>query len=579
MTNLLISLVALMAKRAKADLVQKTYRAPETQAAFLRSLLRLHQDTELGREFHLAAITNVAEFREQVPILPYSNYQPYFERAAAGERNVVTPDPLIYVNLSSGSTNRQKMVPVTRRSKRAVERANQAAIGFLAEAAEQRQLPLGKMLMTASARTMGRTSGGIDYGHVSGGSLRLSGTLHRQIFTQPFEAMLISDSLARNYVCLLFALRNAHLATIAATFPLLALQLCDYLERYAESLIADLERGQIADGLQIDPVLRSKLQQQLPASPHRAAQLRQLLETSGRLTPQAAWPHLSFVITARGGTSDFYFERFPDYFGDTPIFGGTYASSEATFGAHHDFNTDGTVLALDSGFFEFIPPEEWDAEQPKTLLPHEVQVGELYRILITNYSGFYRYDIGDVVEVVGFYNQAPLIVFRYRQGGTLSATTEKTTEYHAIQIMQALQQQYNLVLEDFCVTLSEDMLHPYYVLNIELPVGQHLSDPQSFLVDFDRQVQAANASYAVKRQNQDIRDPMLRILASGSFAILRQRQLRPGVANTQMKFSHISDDRTLLDGLVLEQVVSFPGQSHPVAAVHYRTGQDQAVFR
>jgi len=38
---------------------------------------------------------------------------------------------------------------------------------------------------------------------------------------------------------------------------------------------------------------------------------------------------------------------------------------------------------------------------------------------MTNYSGFYRYDIGDVVEVLGFYEQAPLLVFRHRRGGLL----------------------------------------------------------------------------------------------------------------------------------------------------------------
>jgi len=50
----------------------------------------------------------------------------------------------------------------------------------------------------------------------------------------------------------------------------------------------------------------------------RAAQLRKILKSEGRLTPKLAWPNLSFLATARGGTSDFYFQRFPTYFGDTP---------------------------------------------------------------------------------------------------------------------------------------------------------------------------------------------------------------------------------------------------------------------
>jgi len=47
---------------------------------------------------------------------------------------------------------------------------------------------------------------------------------------------------------------------------------------------------------------------------------------------------------------------------------------------------------------------QWEADHPKTLLATEVKVGN-YRILMTNYSGFYRYDIGDVVRFWGFTNR------------------------------------------------------------------------------------------------------------------------------------------------------------------------------
>jgi hypothetical protein len=267
---------------------------------------------------------------------------------------------------------------------------------------------------------------------------------------------------------------------------------------------------------------------------------------------------LSFVAAARGGTSDFYFERFPTYFDDTPIFGAVYSSAEATFSIYPDVDTDGSILAIESGFFEFVPENQWEAEHPKTLLATEVKVGERYRLLTTNYSGFYRYDIGDVVEVVGFYNTTPLIVFRYRRGGTLSATTEKTTEYHATQVMQTLQQEFGLPLEDFCLTLSESVISPHYLANIELLPGQTLENPQAFLASFERQLQAANTSYAVKRPINVIPPPRLRILKPGSFAILRQRQLERGVPDSQLKFPHISQDRQFLAGLAVEQEIRLP---------------------
>ena len=125
--------------------------------------------------------------------------------------------------------------------------------------------------------------------------------------------------------------------------------------------------------------------------------------------------------------------------------------------------------------------------------------------------------------------------------------------------MTALQDK--LPIEDFCVTLSESLVEPYYVVNVELAHGtdtahispQHL---QHFLQAFDRQMQQANESYGFKRQKNDITLPQLNVLAAGSFRQLRQQRLKPGVTDdAQVKLSHISCDRTLLKDLtILHQV-------------------------
>lgn len=554
MASLLLSLLTIAAKQAKNTFVHKTQNVAVAQERFLLTLLRAYQNTDLGRQLGLAQITSVEEFRQRVPISPYSAYEPYVERVAQGDRNVLTPDPVIYLNLTSGSTGKQKLIPVTKRSRRMLARANQVSLGFAATAAAKQGRSLGKILMTSSVQILGHTSGGIEYGPASVSAVRLSNTIYRQIFAHPYETLQVADSLARHYLCLLFALRDPSLGMIGATFPVMALRLCDYLECYAEDLIHDLETGTIAEWLQLEPELRVKLQRQFSPAPQRAAQLRHLLKTSGKLTPKLAWNDTALVVTARGGTSDFYFERFPQYFGDTPIFGGIYASAEATFGVYHDLDCDAVVLALESGFYEFVPEDQWGNAQPKTLLPSEVVVGDRYRILVTSYNGFYRYDNGDVIEVLGFYNQTPLIVFRHRLGGLLSSTTEKTTEFHASQVMQLLQQDFNLPLENFCITLSDQEVPPHYLVNIELPPGQHLSDPAAFLRKFDQRLKEIHVSYEIKRRDQ-VPPPRLRILASGSFDTVRQRLLQRGIPEAQLKFPHINEDRHFLSGLVVEQEV------------------------
>ncbi|WP_250124012.1 GH3 auxin-responsive promoter family protein [Chroococcidiopsis sp. CCMEE 29] len=557
MANLLLPLLTTIAERAKANFVKKTRQTTAVQERFLQSLLQAHKDTELGRKYGLNDIKTLDQFREQIPVLPYSSYEPYTERIAKGEKNILTPDPVVYLNTTSGSTGKQKLIPVTQRFQNSLGWANLTCIGFLNAALRARGRKFGKLLVTNTALITGRTSGGIEYGPGGTGVLRMGKFLYEQLFAHPYETLKASDSLTRHYLCFLFALRDSSMRGMGANFPMLILRMCNYLERYAEDLIQDLETGTIASWLKLEPEIRARLERQWSATPARAAQLREIWKTEGRLTPKLAWSQLSFVATARGGTSDFYFERFPHYFNDIPGFGAVFATAEGTISIYPELNNDGSILAIETGFFEFIPQDQWEAEHPKTLLATEVKAGELYRILMTNYSGFYRYDIGDVVEVLGFYEQAPLIVFRHRRGGILSSTTEKTTESHATQVMQALQQEFGLPLEDFCITLSENEFPAHYLVNIELSPGQILTNPQAFLVSFDRKLKEINVYYEAKRRDQ-VPPPRLRILAAGSFAIVRQRQLQKGIPDSQLKFPHISEDRSFLAGLIVEQEVRLP---------------------
>jgi len=554
MANFLLPLLTNVASQVKNNFIQKTRQTDAVQEQFLRKLLFAYQNTELGRTYKIGEIKTIDQFRSRIPVLPYSSYEPLCDRIAKGEQNILTSAPVVYLNLTSGSTGQKKLIPVTKKFQNSLRQANLTSIGFLHEALKSQGGKFGKLLAANSVQLLGKTSGGIDYGPASVGVLRMGKFVYEQLFAHPYETLQSADSLARHYLCLLFALANPNLNGIGANFPMLVLRICNYLELYTEDLIRDLETGKIASWLKLEPEVRAILEGQIVANPRRAKQLQEIYNANGILTPKLAWSNLSFVATARGGTSDFYFERFPTYFGDTPGFGGVYSSAEGTFSINHALNTDGSILAIESGFFEFIPQDQWEAEHPQTLLATEVKPGELYRILVTNYSGFYRYDIGDVVEVVGFYERSPLLVFRYRRGGLLSSTTEKTTEFHVTQVMQDLQQKFSVLLEDFCITLSDETLPPFYLVNIELAPSEILEDYSGFLAAFDLLLQENNISYAIKRPDP-IPSPRLRVLAPGSFAIVRQRQLLKGIPDSQLKFPHISDDRNFLSGLEIKREI------------------------
>ena len=114
----LINLVKTTARWRKKAFIRKLGQVATIQENFLRSLLQIQQNTALGRDLNLPLIKTVDQFRNQVPRSVYGDYEPYFERAAQGEMNVVTPEPIIFMNLSSGSTGNQKLAPITQRAQR-----------------------------------------------------------------------------------------------------------------------------------------------------------------------------------------------------------------------------------------------------------------------------------------------------------------------------------------------------------------------------------------------------------------------------------------------------------------------------
>jgi hypothetical protein len=140
----------------------------------------------------------------------------------------------------------------------------------------------------------------------------------------------------------------------------------------------------------------------------------------------------------------------------------------------------------------------------------------------------------------------------------MSSSTEKTTEFHAIQTMQILQQAFNISLENFCITLSKDAIPPHYQVNIELTPDSTLPDPEKFLQKFDDTLKEVHAFYAIKRRDQ-IPLPRLRILKPGSFEQLRHRLVQRGMTESQLKFPHVSEDREILEGLEIEQEVRLAG--------------------
>ena len=69
------------------------------------------------------------------------------------------------------------------------------------------------------------------------------------------------------------------------------------------------------------------------------------------------------------------------------------------FGIQDQSDSKDMLLMLDYGiFYEFIPFEDLDSENPRVLTLDEVELNKSYAIIITTNAGLWRYKIGDTVR-------------------------------------------------------------------------------------------------------------------------------------------------------------------------------------
>lgn len=81
------------------------------------------------------------------------------------------------------------------------------------------------------------------------------------------------------------------------------------------------------------------------------------------------------------------------------------------------------MLIPNAMFYEFLPVGFESYDEICTI--DELEMGKEYEIVTTNFGGFYRYRMKDVVRVIGFKDKNPIIEYLYRLDQYLSLTGEK----------------------------------------------------------------------------------------------------------------------------------------------------------
>ena len=402
----------------------------ETQEKILMQIMDENKDTEYGKKIGFKDVHSIEDFQRIVPLSNYDTYDNYVERMLDGEENLMMARKCKRYCSSSGSVGKPKVLP-----KSGKDLWNMQCMGFAATPAcaarwfKERGLKFPKQIGPVAILLTGHP---MRDGKMCNGAGQVPFTYLKPIskffMTTPNEFMYPENEEAvdTTYFHLRFALQRKDVTFLGSMVVTLLTTMLDYFEHNWELVCNDIEKGTIDPSIKCPPELRAKWEKKFKPMPKRAAEIRKECE-KGFDDPIAKriWPDFVWSYGMVGSTLAFYVEKLRRYIGDAPIHNMGYAAAEGYMAMPVELDVNDYVLLPRSIFFEFIPVDDPECERPLTM--QEIEVGKEYELVVTNFSGLYRYQIEDVVRVTGFYNKTPKVEFLYRNNLAMNIANEKTT--------------------------------------------------------------------------------------------------------------------------------------------------------
>ncbi len=530
--------------------LRQTERADEVQRDVLLRRIARHADSQFGRDHHFREIRSTADFRRWVPIRGYDGHEPYIERVRQGDLGALfgPGTEVLMFAMTSGTTNRPKTIPVTRESLNDY-REGWTIWGILSFDAHFEILRRGlkPILQLASDWRESSTPAGIPCGAITGLTAHMQNPLIRVMYCMPYHASRIKDIEAKYYVALRHSVYRDLGATIVAN-PATMLAIARLGDREKETLIRDLADGTIDPKWNIPADVRQAIRLRSRWKRKTSARLlEEIVHRTGRLLPKDYWPNLCFLANWTGGTMGAYLRGYPEYFGDCPIRDVGLIASEGRMTIPIEDATPAGVLDIRHHYFEFIPEDQIDREEPETVEAHELIEGRNYFLLPTTAGGLYRYQIHDLVRCVGFHGKAPFIEFLNKGAHFSSMTGEKLSEFQVVAAAAEAQRTLGLHLRSFLLlpTWGDP---PFYTLLVEESDLNDDAADDRLAAEVETALQRQNVEYENRRSTLRLGSMRTRRLPSGSWAEFQKRLLaRSGGTVEQYKQPHLMADLNAID--------------------------------
>ena len=380
-------------KDYSAALRELSQDAVAEQEAVLMDILQYAKDTEYGKKHNFAEIKSVDDFRKQVKVNEYADFAEYVDKICEEKEDILFPGSFFEFGGTTGTTGKAKLIPESETGdlvkrivvKMRVAESNRMFPRQIEEGNKKFTITNGSVISTDSQTI---TS-------ASGQAVARADASARAKLVIPVELLQIKDieSPDLDYLTILFGLAERNVVTLICNNLVHFYNLYKRMNAEPERLFTDIENGTLS--VEIPAADKETLLGLWKADPERAAELRSIYNEKGSLKVSDIWPSFGLVNCWLSSSVGRYAKEYAYLFPKDSLFiHWGYGATEGKFDIPIEPFSPKGIPALFGYFFEF---QELGTDSPVTI--SETEPGKFYELVVTSYSGFYRYNIHDIVTV------------------------------------------------------------------------------------------------------------------------------------------------------------------------------------
>ncbi|MFH1594624.1 MAG: GH3 auxin-responsive promoter family protein [Candidatus Omnitrophota bacterium] len=550
-----IASLALKTLAINALAFEESTKAPiRVQRQLLLDYLKRNGNTKYGKECNFSEIKTIETFQKKVPLSNPETVAPYTDRMTRGEANVLTSDKPIFFGLTSGTTSHPKFIPVTKFSRS--KKADVTNLWAYYIYKDHPRVLDGKILAIVNSEIKGYTECGIPYGAETGHGYKSMPDVIKHFYAIPYEVFDIKDYDAR-YYCILRIAMEQDITTIATPNPGIIVLLCQKLGNWQDRIIEDIENGTIYHGMSIEEDKRKRIEECLRPNSDRANFLKTILKEKKTLLPKYCWPNLELIECWKGGTLKMHLKELSRYFGDIKVRDFGYLSTEARCSIPMTDEGAGGVLAINTNFYEFIPREDLERGDKRFLLCDQLKEGMEYSLVLTTPGGLYRYDIGDIIRINGFFNKTPIVEFVQRGQSVTNLAGEKLYGSQVNEAVNRALDKHKLLIQFYSASIQWGDI-PRYIFLIEFNSNPPSHTKESLLVSIEEELCQQNIMYEDKRRACLLAPPILKVVKKGGFEKYRAKKVSEGANDSQFKVPELIPDLNFQKNFNINEEISLP---------------------